>query len=88
MKNNVSSIVTKEGLARIEANKKKERYAIVGPNNRDWVNVTYENKDLAKGLGCKWCPNEKRWYATGYMSAVAVESWIAEYENKKAKRAK
>lgn len=82
----VVSIVTKEGLARIDAVKRREQLGRVNHDKRDWVNVSYEQKELAKGVGCKWSPVEKRWYASPYMSSKAVEVWLAEQADKKIKR--
>lgn len=82
----VASIVTKEGLSRIEAIKRREQLVRVNHDKRDWVNVSYEHKDLAKRVGCRWCPVEKKWYASSYMSSRAVEAWLAEQVEKKVKR--
>lgn len=30
--------------------------------NRIYLNVAYENKDLAKHLGCRWDKSKKKWY--------------------------
>lgn len=79
-KSNVISIVTPvilDRMSKIKAAKKKEK---------DWVNVSYEQKELAKRVGCKWCPVEKKWYASSYMSSMAVENWLAEQADKMLKR--
>lgn len=82
----VASIVTREGLARLEAVKRREQLGLVNHDKRDWVNVSYEQKELAKRVGCKWCPVEKKWYASSYMSSKAVEAWLAEQADKMLKR--
>lgn len=84
----VASIVTKDGLARLDAVKRKQQISRVSHDKKDWVNVSYENKDLAKIVGCKWCPVEKRWYATSVMSSKAVELWISEQVEKKRRRSR
>ena len=33
-------------------------------NNKIYINVSYDDKDEAKELGCKWDPNKKSWYYT------------------------
>lgn len=32
------------------------------PNKKIYVNVSYEDKDEAKSLGCRWDPSKKKWY--------------------------
>jgi hypothetical protein len=79
---NVVSIVNNEILARIAANERNE--AIIG--FRDWVNVPYSQKEEAKELGCRWCPAEKRWYASKYVSSKQVELILRESNKKKLKK--
>ena len=82
----VISIVNKEILARIEATKRKQELSTVSHDKRDWVNVPYEQKEEAKRYGCRWCPIEKRWYASSYMSSKLVELNLEESRTKKLKR--
>jgi hypothetical protein len=87
----VVSIVNKEILARIDARKRKEQINSIGkghrePARRDWVNVSYEQKDEAKRLGCRWCPIEKRWYASLYVNSKQVEILLMESREKKIKQ--
>lgn len=82
----VISIVNKEILARIDARKRKEEIATVDHDKRDWVNVSYEQKEEAKRLGCRWCPIEKRWYASSYVSSKQVELLLRESREKKLKK--
>lgn len=83
-KGNVISIVTPLILDRVAKMKAAQKAA--KPTGRDWVNVTYEQKELAKRVGCRWCPEEKRWYASAYMSSKAVELWIKEQEDKEMRK--
>jgi Domain of unknown function (DUF5710) len=32
---------------------------------RVWLNVTYQQKDVAKNLGARWDPAEKLWWLPG-----------------------
>lgn len=82
----VISIVNKEILARIEARKRKEQLSSVNHDKRDWVDVSYEQKEEAKRLGCRWCPIEKKWYASSYVSSKQVEVLLREFREKKLKR--
>lgn len=82
----VISIVNKEILARIEARKRKEQLSSVNHDKRDWVDVSYEQKEEAKKLGCRWCPIEKKWYASSYVSSKQVEVLLREFREKKLKR--
>lgn len=84
----VISIVNKEILARIEARKRKEQISTVSHDKRDWVDVSYEQKEEAKKLGCRWCPIEKRWYASSYVSSKQVELLLRENREKKSKKKK
>lgn len=82
----VISIVNKEILARIDARKRKEEISTVDHDKRDWVDVSYEQKEEAKRLGCRWCPIEKRWYASSYVSSKQVELLLRESREKKLKK--
>ncbi len=82
----VISIVNKEVLARIDARKRKEELSSVNHDKRDWVEVSYAQKEEAKQLGCRWCPIEKRWYASSYVSSKQVEILLRESAEKKLKR--
>lgn len=84
----VVSIVTRESLARIESVKRKQQLGKVNHDKKDWVNVSYENRDYAKRVGCRWCPIEKKWYASAGMSSKAVEFWINEQTGKKNRKRK
>jgi hypothetical protein len=81
----VISIVNKEILARIESVKRKQELSTVKHDKRDWVHVPYEQKDEAKRYGCRWCPIEKRWYASSYMNSKLVELNLEESRTKKLK---
>lgn len=82
----VVSIVNKEILARMDARKRMEDISSVSQDKRDWVNVSYEQKEEAKRLGCRWCPIEKRWYASSYISSKQVELLLRESCEKKLKK--
>lgn len=84
----VVSIVNKEILARIEARKRREQLSSVNHDKRDWVDVSYAQKEEAKRLGCRWCPVEKRWYASAYVSSKQVELLLRESREKKNKQVK
>lgn len=83
----VVSIVTREIKERIAARKRNEQLASINHDKRDWVNVSYEQKEDAKLMGCRWCPLEKRWYASPNMSSVFVERWLEERRLKAEKKA-
>lgn len=85
-KGNVISIVTPVILARVEKMKIAQKAA--KNTGRDWVDVSYEQKEEAKRLGCRWCPIEKRWYASSYVSSKQVELLLKESREKKLKRRK
>lgn len=80
-KSNVISMVTPEILARIA---KKDTWVM--PKGRDWVDVSYEQKEEAKRLGCRWCPDNKRWYASKFVNSKQVELLLRESREKKAKK--
>lgn len=85
-KSNVISIVTPVILARVA--KMKASIKAAKPVGRDWVNVSYEQKEEAKRLGCRWCPIEKKWYASSYVSSKKVELLLRESMEKKLKKRK
>ena len=86
----VISIVNKDIEARFAAIKRREEVAKAGgyrePARRDWANIAYEDKEEAKRYGCRWCPIEKKWYASNFMSAKLVEEQIERNKQKKLKR--
>ena len=82
-KGNVISIVTPVILERVAKMKIAQKAVSKG---KDWVNVSYEQKDEAKRLGCRWCPIEKRWYASLYVNSKQVEILLMESREKKIKQ--
>ncbi len=82
-KSNVISIVTPVILERV-AKMKIAQKAI--PKGKDWVEVSYAQKEEAKQLGCRWCPIEKKWYASSWVSSKQVEILLKESAEKKLKR--
>jgi len=82
----VISIVNRENLARIEAKTRLEQLDRVSHDKRDWVDVPYEQKELAKQVGCRWDSTNKRWFASSYMPSRDVEKWLYECRIKQGER--
>ena len=42
---------------------------------KKYLNVAYEDRDLAKRLGARWDPSVKKWYCTAGSPLATVFSW-------------
>ena len=40
-------------------------------NNKNYIDISYFNKDVAKNLGAKWDNNKKSWY---YLDSLSTEN--------------
>lgn len=45
--------------------------------SRRFLNVSYEDRDLAKRLGARWDPSLKRWYYANGSNLAKVFGWRA-----------
>ncbi|GAB0154707.1 DUF5710 domain-containing protein [Marinobacterium sp. BA1] len=45
-------------------------------SGKTYLNVPYSQKALAKELGCRWCPEEKKWFYTSDCTMHEIASWI------------
>jgi hypothetical protein len=45
-------------------------------SDRIYLNVPYSQKALAKEMGCRWCPEEKKWFYTSNCTMYEVASWL------------
>ncbi|WP_409432707.1 DUF5710 domain-containing protein [Litorimonas sp. RW-G-Af-16] len=42
---------------------------------KKYINVSYQDRDLAKKLGAKWDPSVRRWYCPSGSNLAKIFSW-------------
>lgn len=47
-----------------------------GTEERHYINCPYGEKDVAKDLGAKWDPDQKKWYYTEEKQAYLFQRWM------------
>jgi len=45
------------------------------PPTITWLQVPFDEKDTAKGLGAKWDPEEKKWYVPPHLNLAPFHKW-------------
>merc|ERR1712167_182209 len=45
------------------------------PPTLTWLQVPFDEKDTAKGLGAKWDPEEKKWYVPPHLNLAPFHRW-------------
>ena len=45
---------------------------------KKYLNVAYDDRDLAKRLGARWDPSVRKWYCTKGSPLAKIFSWRAE----------
>ena len=44
---------------------------------KQYLNVSYEDRDLAKRLGARWDPSVRKWYCTKGSALAKIFAWRA-----------
>ena len=50
---------------------------------KKYLNVAYDDRDLAKRLGARWDPSVRKWYCTKGSPLAKIFSWRAEAQTPK-----
>lgn len=55
-------------------------FLFLGEQNmrKKYLNVAYEDRDLAKRLGARWDPSVKKWYCTAGSPLAKIFTWRQE----------